>query len=123
MDGRQGDERAWQHLGPTWWPTCRSPKRSGSPFPVPCRDLANALPAVLDRGGGLARAAEDQRARLQTAALSQARGHACMPAELSQRILVLCLPDLQSVQPGSGGVLTPSPCRVCFASWHDFASG
>ncbi|EFN53862.1 hypothetical protein CHLNCDRAFT_135973 [Chlorella variabilis] len=68
-------------------------------FPAPCPDLARALPAVLQRSAAEAvwlvgRLAEGQRARLRATALSLARvkrGMPPLPAELSGRILALCL--------------------------------
>ena len=65
-----------------------------------CPDLARALPAVLQRsaaeaGWPVGRLAEGQRKRLRVAALSlmraQQHSSAVLPAELSGRILALCL--------------------------------
>lgn len=68
--------------------------------PAPCPHLERALPAVAARstveaGWLVGRLAADRRARLRTAALSLAelRRLPALPAELSQRILVLALQD------------------------------
>jgi hypothetical protein len=69
-------------------------------IPAPCPDLARAPPVVLERSSAEAgwlvgRLAEEQQARLRAAALSLARAqqssNAVLPAELSGRILALCL--------------------------------
>jgi hypothetical protein len=71
-------------------------------IPAPCPDLARALSAVLQRSAAEAgwlvgRLADEQRARLQAAALSLARAQAqssvVLPAELNGRILALGLLD------------------------------
>ncbi|EFN53863.1 hypothetical protein CHLNCDRAFT_135974 [Chlorella variabilis] len=71
-------------------------------IPAPCPGLARALPAVLqcsaaEAGWLVGRLADAQRARLRAAALSLARpqqqSSAVLPAELSGRILALCLLD------------------------------
>ena len=71
-------------------------------IPAPCPDLARALPAVLQRseseaGWLVGRLTEGQRATLRAVALSlaQAQQHSStvLPAELSGRILALCLLD------------------------------
>jgi hypothetical protein len=71
-------------------------------IPAPCPDLVRELPAVLERstaeaGWLVGRLAEGQRARLRTAAFCLARAqhksNAVLPAELSGRILALCLLD------------------------------
>ena len=68
-------------------------------IPAPCPDLARALPDVLQRSAAVAgwlvgRLDEGQRATLRAAALGLARaqrGGPSLPAELSGRILALCL--------------------------------
>ncbi|EFN53972.1 hypothetical protein CHLNCDRAFT_58343 [Chlorella variabilis] len=68
-------------------------------IPAPCSDLGRALPAVLERstaeaGWLVRRLAKGQRKRLRAAALSLARaqrGLPSLPAELSGRILAVCL--------------------------------
>ena len=70
-------------------------------IPAPCPGLARALPAVLQRSAAEAgwlvgRLAEGQHKRLRAAALSLARAQRdvrSLPAELSGRILALCLLD------------------------------
>jgi ankyrin repeat protein len=72
-------------------------------IPAPCPDLARALPAVQQRSAAEAgwlvgRLSEEQRARLKAAALSLARvpqqwGLPSLPAELSGRILAVCMLD------------------------------